>query len=162
MYPKDYFFAVTKFGIDRRQSMLVDYVKKGRKEGRETRPERSNSPGKVVEAFNFEGDSPEKDTPMSEAVSPGVKTYGAGTGSNSPRLKAVVKADPMEDKAHPQEAGMCVKASMCEAAHSLVKKDEAASSDTVMDDLTGAMSSLKFVPRTIRLKAKQKTGTVRR
>ncbi|KAJ4392016.1 hypothetical protein N0V93_005636 [Gnomoniopsis smithogilvyi] len=150
-YPRNYFFAVTKFGIDRRQSMLVE-----------------NSRGKHSHA---------KDS-LAETKSPqkhGIKA--ADQSCQSARSKEVLMADTgttdvvQQDAAEDVPMGETREATgqrptgnlaVGEARESsdLTAPDRHASQDSAavdaeIDSITSAMSSLKFVPRVIRLGPKQ-------
>lgn len=53
-----------------------------------------------------------------------------------------------------KDVGVSKDVSMCEAGNSAEQEQET-TSDTVMEDLADAMSSLKFVPRTVRFRHKK-------
>lgn len=116
MFPANYFFAVTKFGIDRRQSMLVEYRKKGGKQQNGSNPQERKAKNNTEESTATDAGAGEteatKDIPMTES----------------------------QELASKQEVAV----------------------DAAMEDLTGAMSSLKFIPRTVRLGPRQRAGFARR
>lgn len=142
--------------------MLVNHAEMGRKQDRETHPKSPSSHGKWAEATSLADNLPVKDVTMSDSASPGIDNHSA---IFRPRLallkpKVVGNDEPMEDKASSQDAIICGEtSSIRETGDSIAAKKEVVSPDPVMDDLAGAMSSLKFVPRTVRLGAKKKSGT---
>lgn len=112
LYPTNYFFAVTKFGIDRRQSMLVEYRKKG-------------------------------------------AVQSKAHGSMEKNLKDSSEKSAAAGRQGEEDVGVSKDVSMREAVDSAEKKQEKTTSDIVMEDLADAMSSLKFIPRTVRLRPKK-------
>lgn len=101
MYPKNFFFAVTKEGIDGRRSLLVE---NGHGHGR--------------------------------------RRSSTATLSKETRRREDTR-EPSDGKKSPEAAPPVVK--------SEDKKDKTESKvDTEMEDLTGAMSSLQFVPPSVR------------
>lgn len=110
MYPKNYFFAVTKEGIDGRRSLLVD--------GNHRRRQSSVSNGSPKDARRRESlQGPEKQKPAPQRSQDG--TAAAKPGSTVDRKSST-------------------------------HQDGTAKTDRDMDDLTGAMSSLQFVPQSVR------------
>jgi len=129
MYPKDFFFDITKAGIDGRRSLL-------------------NAPGHSR------------------------RRSSVGASIKDSRRKANARNSvtaPAEDAAHEDEMEVCEASDEGEgplegqnpeapkkdaAVDAAVVVDSAAASepppDTVMDDLAGAMSSLRFVPQSVR------------
>jgi len=108
VYPKNFFFAVTRDGIDGRRSLLL--------EGRHRR--RRSSVAATTAAANGQ---PNKQEPLS--VEKSETTADQNTGPAAASASAVPKPD------------------------------------MVMDDLAGAMSSLQFVPSSIRFgRGGRKTG----
>ncbi|KAI0540810.1 hypothetical protein GGR58DRAFT_88469 [Xylaria digitata] len=106
MYPKNYFFALTKDGIDGRQSLLKDGGHRRRKSSTATNASVSKTSQRrqslrQAETPGPHGEERKKPTPASPRKSPG-------------------KAPPVE------------------------------APDVEMDDLAGAMSSLQFVPTSIK------------
>ncbi|CAM1505574.1 Fc.00g112110.m01.CDS01 [Cosmosporella sp. VM-42] len=99
MYPKNFFFAVTRDGIDGRRSLLVESGHHRRRSSTATQSKESRRRASLLEG---EGSQP-KDTPK------------------SPPPKGGRKESTNDDRA-----------------------------DTDMADLTGAMSSLNFVPQSVR------------
>lgn len=150
-YPEDYFFAVTKFGINnKRQSMLVEQ----RKEGRENNSQRKGS--------GCEGRKP-KDHATKPTASG--DTGDTGESKDVQMADADVLAERQQEIAQgksmiktslvPKEVTSTKKAVESGARQPSVQLD-AAVKDTEMEDLAGAMSSLKFVPRAVQLGPKQK------
>ncbi|KAM7213358.1 zinc finger domain containing protein [Rhypophila decipiens] len=109
MYPKNYFFDVTRDGIDGRMSML----KEGpyREHRRHQKPRAQNSAENAVDSAEKAGQTSEA-APAEAALANGDK----------------IELDPVDDKA--------------------TKEPEPA--DVEMNDLSKAMSSLRFVPSAIR------------
>lgn len=116
MFPNNYFFAVTKYGIDERRSMLCN--PKGEKYRNNAR--RS------------------KTIPINDTEKP---TVAKQATSRTEASKDTVMAESPPDAADLQAA---------------------AAVDTEMEDLTEALSSMKFVPRTVRFGPKQRVGFARR
>ncbi|KAK7735874.1 hypothetical protein SLS53_007251 [Cytospora paraplurivora] len=148
IYPANYFFAVTKVGIDRRQSMLVERnegkAQTNQRGGRRPRGQKADKrTGKdTTEDMDKGGVAGEsKDVPMREADEPSQRQHSinqTNVGENaSAEDKGVLVSLP--DK--PADAGT-----------------EAAVVDTEMADLSAAMSSLKFVPRAVRFGPRQRAG----
>ncbi|KAG6365388.1 hypothetical protein INS49_006999 [Diaporthe citri] len=164
-YPTNYFFAVTKAGVDHRQSMLVHrnegkpranqrnnarpQGQKGYKKqtGKDATPDtaegsdvQKNAPagnGSAEEAVDVEMGGP--DTPISQDQLGNVNTGKSSTaggikGGDNAALGVI--SDTLSD-------------------HHAVGNCDAAVQDTDMETLTGAMSSLKFVPRNVRLGSKK-------
>ncbi|KAF3771435.1 hypothetical protein M406DRAFT_32736 [Cryphonectria parasitica EP155] len=116
-YPANYFFAVTKFGIDGRKSMLVDdYKHRGnwQKGPRGRKPNKANGTGSRLASKNIPREAEESRN------SPDEKKEATGENQETPGV------------------------------------------DAQMEDLAGAMSALRFVPRAIRLGPKHKAEPVRR
>ncbi|KAJ4423962.1 hypothetical protein N0V82_001390 [Gnomoniopsis sp. IMI 355080] len=152
-YPRNYFFAVTKYGIDRRQSMLVEHSRGKPRQHKNSLPERQRPQNHVVEAAGKNGDAGEsKDVPMADAVT-------------SEKVQQEVMDDvPMVETgqtagiepAKSLTAGEVRKSSNLKAPERQAIQDLAAV-DAETDGITSAMSSLKFVPRAIRLGPKQQS-----
>jgi hypothetical protein len=106
MYPPNFFFAITRDGVDGRRSMLLEGGHRRRRSSTDIKHSRRNS---------LVGPAKAK-----QQSAPSVKPEGA-------------KEKPLEDG---PDFDMVDKAS--------------GSPDVEMDDLAGAMSSLRFVPRSIR------------
>lgn len=140
-YPSNYFFAVSKFGIDGRKSMLIEDRKwQGH---RQRRPRDRQTKAKEDDAAVIGGEAARattsRDVPMGEAgatASENKQAAGSRRGSTDRKL------DATEEEA------------TCATENSAVDAD--------MEDLAGAMSALRFVPRALRLGPKQKSGSVRR
>lgn len=148
LYPANYFFAVTKVGIDRRQSMLVERNERkaqtDQRGGRRPRGQKTDKKtGKDTTGDTDKGgDTGElKDVPMREADEPSQRQHSIkqtnGGENASAKDKSVLVSLP--DK--PADAGT-----------------EAAVVDTEMADLSAAMSSLRFVPRAVRFGPRQRAG----
>lgn len=135
MFPPNYFFAVTKFGIDRRQSMLVDYPKK---------------PGTKHKGSRSHNQQP-KDAEQSATASE--------NGGNTKALRDVQMSDDGGTyiaKDIQMSEGDTLRGEKHEG------QQETNVADAGIEDLAGAMSSLKFVPRTVRLGSKRKAGVAGR
>ena len=104
-YPKNFFFAVTKDGIDGRRSLLVDGHHRRRSSNNFGASKQSRRRASLVQ------------------------------GDGSPA------GDEHKDKAAPVVAPK---------VESDSEEESEASADTDMDDLAGAMSSLQFVPPSVR------------
>lgn len=129
MFPPNYFFAVTKFGIDRRQSMLVDYSKKpgSQRKGPRYHNQKPKDAQQSTTAPANSGDAyASRDVQMGEYGDP-----------------CTVKDVQMSENDTPREERR-------------EEKPETNAVDTGMQNLAAAMSSLKFVPRVVRLGPKRK------
>lgn len=118
MYPKNYFFAITKEGIDGRRSLLVEGGHRRR---------RSSTSAQAKESRRRES------------------LQGAGDQQQQQQQKKDSKADGAE------------KSNKGETATT----DSHEKPDTEMEDLAGAMSSLQFVPPSVRF-GRQRAGFSRR
>ncbi len=116
MYPKNYFFAVTKEGIDGRRSLLVE-------SGNRRRQSSSAAQTKDLRRRESLQGAPDKQ-----------KSSTKNQNGSKPDIQAVeaAKADPQDEKP-----------------------------DTDMEDLAGAMSSLQFVPHSVRF-GRQRAGFSKR
>lgn len=163
-YPTNYFFAVTKAGVDHRQSMLVH-----RNEGKPRTTQRNNArpqgqkgekkqTGKDATPDTAERSDVQKNAPTDDTSAKPVDVEMGGsdtwvskdqlgnedtgktntTGSNELGDIAALgrTLDPLSD-------------------HQAVRNLKAPIQDTDMETLAGAMSSLKFVPRNVRLGSKK-------
>jgi hypothetical protein len=119
MFPKNYFFAVTKDGIDGRRSLLV--------EGGHNRRRSSNA-------------AQAKETKRRESLQGLAESKG-------PLEKSAKGTDPPDSAAKQRSSPA--------SAESREKPDED------MEDLAGAMSSLQFVPSSIRF-GRGRAGFARR
>ncbi len=119
MYPKNFFFAVTRDGIDGRRSLLVDG-------GRHRRRKSSISVKK-------------EERRKSSVVDQEMRSGGIAEGE--------------------AEEKRAVEATRDEKAGTEAQAD---SPDTEMDDLAGAMSSLKFVPPAVKFGRGGRAGFSRR
>lgn len=148
MYPANYFFAVTKVGIDRRQSMLVERNQgkpqaKQRDGGRPRGQKAGKNTGKKAIAETNKGDAAHesKDVAMQEPDEPGPQGHGADENIAGEKAPAEDRSVPTSESNKPTG----------EATNKAVV-------DTEMEDLAGAMSSLKFVPRAVRFGPRQRAG----
>ena len=123
MYPKNFFFAVTRDGVDGRRSMLLEGGHRRRRSSLDIKEVRRSS---LVESGKAKQES--------RAVDEGKEMLP------EERPDVDMEGEPTKSK----------DVSAPSAEHD--DRTEAASGrpDVDMDDLTGAMSSLKFVPRSIR------------
>ncbi|KAK7717347.1 hypothetical protein SLS64_002837 [Diaporthe eres] len=159
-YPTNYFFAVTKAGVDRRQSMLVH-----RNEGKPRANQRNNARpqgqqgGKDATPDIAEGSGVQKNTPAGkssaeeavdvEMVGPHTPVFQDQLGNENTGKSSIASGNKGGDI-----AVLGVISDALSDHHAVAKRD-AAVQDTDMETLTGAMSSLKFVPRNVRLGSKK-------
>lgn len=150
-YPYNYFFAVTKFGIDRRQSMLVDKSRGKSNQDKGSRPGKQTAKVHELEPAGEDGDARgSEDVPM---VNASVTTAAE---------QDVVEDVPMVEPGHAAgatptrdlKAGIAGRISDTKPSEGQASKASAAL-DAELEDITSAMSSLKFVPRSIRLGSKK-------
>ncbi|KAF4124136.1 ZnF C2H2 [Geosmithia morbida] len=106
MYPKNYFFAITKEGIDGRRSLLTDSGHRRRKSS--------------------------------------ISNHGKETRRESPKGS---EQQPLEDGTAKTASLGQQKQKKEQGGHT---KGNDSKADTEMDDLAGAMSSLQFVPQSVR------------
>lgn len=151
-YPHSYFFAVTKFGIDRRQSMLVEHRRAKSSQSKDSRPEEQRSKNHGIKPAGQSCDTgASKDVPMTDVERP---TNGQQDAAEDvPMIKAGQSA-AMESR-RDLTAGEARKSPTATPSEMQSNQDSAAG-DVEMKSLTSAMSSLIFVPRAIRLGPKQK------
>ncbi|KAK3375172.1 hypothetical protein B0H63DRAFT_482070 [Podospora didyma] len=144
MYPKNFFFAVTKEGIDGRQSLLL--------EGGESHRRRRSS---VATIATTAANSRRRKPPSSSAFNP-PSPSGEGSSSLAERPEMTdseavdAKHQPREDAAAGSQQGNAGNSS---------REKPAAASDVEMADLVDAMSSLRFIPPSVRFgRGGKKTG----
>lgn len=160
-YPTNYFFAVTKAGVDRRQSMLVNRNEskprthqrdtahqQGRKGGKK-RPGKDATPG-VAEgnetqknATTDDGAAEPVDVAMGDPDNP-ISQDQLNNGTGKDNNRGATSSDVAS-----------LGGSTDILAQLQAVQDRTAAQDTDMEQLTGAMSSLKFVPRNVRLASKK-------
>ncbi|PSR94635.1 hypothetical protein BD289DRAFT_427137 [Coniella lustricola] len=132
-YPSNYFFAVTKFGIDGRKSMLVDDARSGRSRSHVARDAKPSNAGVKPTTKDARGSEipVSKDTTMDE-----VDTMPAKPQQKVDKERAVIagSTSPIHRRA--------------EATSGKVTRPAV---NTDMDELVGAMSTLRFIPRAVRL-----------
>lgn len=188
MFPRNYFFAVTKFGIDRRQSMLVEYRKKGASQREESTSQRSKPKHnlEVRAAVNEQGEDIDtsRDVPMNDEGALAEEPEGPSTRSVASKDVPMGEPEPLKPSTTKQSEGpekpktpggdvglpkdfpmidggaLAAAEQQPQTPTKTTKKTTIV--DTEMEDLTGAMSSLKFVPRTLRLGPKKKVDAVNR
>jgi hypothetical protein len=119
MYPKNYFFAITREGIDGRRSLLLE----GRESGRRRRPSASTT-------SRPQSSQSQEQEPTAAAKSP------------------AEPAEPAEDRPAPDTAQKL--------------PEQQPGPDQEMEDLSSAMSSLQFVPTSVRFGRGKKAGFARR
>lgn len=149
-YPRNYFFAVTKFGIDRRQSMLVEQSRGKSTQHKGSRPERHTSKIHSPNSANEDGDAGLEDVPMTN------------TFITTKAEQDVVEDVPMVESVHAAgmtpttdlRAGVARQTSDTKLSEGQPSQASAAV-DAGLEGITSAMSCLKFVPRAIRLGSKQ-------
>ncbi|ROV88579.1 hypothetical protein VSDG_09132 [Cytospora chrysosperma] len=132
MYPANYFFAVTKVGIDRRQSMLVERKQgkppaKQRDGGRPRGQKADRKTGKKTNADTNNGGTAHDpiDVAMQEPDEPSRHGQRASQMNAGEKASADDEGVPMNEPDKPIGEGI-----------------EKAAADTEMEDLAGAMSSL--------------------
>lgn len=126
MYPKNFFFAVTRDGVDGRRSMLLEGGHRRRRSSLDMKQVRRNS---LVESGKAkQGPGPEASHDEGKEM--------------MPEERPDVDMDGGSSKAR-DESAVSVK-------HEGRTGAAPGRPDVDMDDLTGAMSSLKFVPRSVR------------
>ena len=112
MYPKNFFFAVTKQGIDGRRSLLVENAHHRRRSSTGTQSRDARRRSSVQD----------------------------GTDSGSPKTLQLLDSPQLPSR----PAKMGAEKDQDE------DEDEDVANDTEMAELTGAMSALQFVPRSVR------------
>lgn len=168
MFPRNYFFAVTKFGIDRRQSMLVEYRKNMPAQRKAPASQRGKPEDDPRLSATVDGQGEVTGTLEDVTMGDGVETLAEEKPEESDRhsgaSKDVLMSDGRSSTAKkPEEPGRDVgtlkdhsmndEGALAEAEQK--PRTKTAIVDTEMENLTGAMSSLRFVPRTLRLGAKK-------
>lgn len=153
-YPHNYFFAVTKFGIDRRQSMLVEHRHGRRRQPKQFHSKKQNSKDHAVEPAGqgcVTGES--KDVPMTDVESKWATKGQQEVAEDVPMIETgqPTKTEPTRDLT----IGDAAKLTNTKPTERRTKQ-ESAVVDAEMEGLVGAMSSLKFVPRAIKFGPKQK------
>lgn len=148
MYPANYFFAVTKVGIDRRQSMLVERNQgkpqsKQRDSGRPRGHKADKKTGKKTNAETEKGDATNQsnDVDMQDSDGLGPQKY------RPDQIMAGERVSVEDTSVHTSRSYKPTS----EATDKAVVDKE-------MEDLAGAMSSLKFVPRAVRFGPRQRPG----
>lgn len=171
-YPINYFFAVTKAGVDHRQSMLVH-----RNEGRPRANQRNSSHQKGQKGGkkhtgkdarpDVQMNAPSDDGMNGSAEQPADVAMGEHDDSHSRGHRNDLHNDANIGKDSTTgantSAGIATPrgASTSQSDQQAGVKREAAVQDIDMDNLTGALSSLKFVPRNLRLGPKKDGRTPR-
>lgn len=159
-YPQNYFFAVTKFGINaKRQSMLVEHDREHNSQRKGSRSRGRKSKSHAAKPAAQRGDTTDsREEPMADAegpvedyqpveetqgtapdVSMGETPWAAGNSGATRDMATASVSNPRVAKPSEQQ-----------------RQQGSADADTEMDDLAGAMLSLKFVPRAVRLGTKPK------
>ncbi|KAK3313852.1 hypothetical protein B0H66DRAFT_537105 [Apodospora peruviana] len=155
MYPKEYFFAVTRDGIDGRHSMLS--------EGRRYRHRKPSVAASMASSAAAKPEKPETETPKEETSTEeaAVGTVAAETGKqkqgqNGPLQKQTLPEElndvEMENKDQPQPQPWPAQK----------QKQIKEPVDVEMDDLAGAMSALRFVPSSVRFGRGGRKGFAKR
>lgn len=149
-YPHNYFFAVTKFGIDRRQSMLVE----------QSRGKSNQHKGSLLEkqAAKVHGPKPADE----DGEAHGSEDVPMTNASTTKTEQGVVEDEPMVESGHAAgtaptrdlEAGLARQTSDTKLSEGQAGQASAAV-DAELEGITSAMSSLKFVPRAIQLGSKR-------
>ncbi|KAI3398286.1 hypothetical protein diail_9624 [Diaporthe ilicicola] len=177
-YPTNYFFAVTKAGVDHRQSMLVH-----RNEAKPRANQRNNArhqgqnggkkrTGKDATSDHTEGTSIQKNAPIDDDMNGSgeqpIDIPMGGSDDSNPQGQRDDTDNGTRIGTHSaasatRRAGIVTPKgkSTSQSDQQAYKNRDAASQDADMDTLTGAMSSLKFVPRNLRLGSKKAGGIPR-
>jgi hypothetical protein len=116
MYPKNYFFAITREGIDGRRSLLLE----GRGGGRRRRPSASTTS----------------------------RPQSSQSQEQEPTAATKDPAEPADDRPAPDTAQKL--------------PEQQPEPDQEMEDLSSAMSSIQFVPTSVRFGRGKKAGFARR
>ncbi|TDZ30254.1 Zinc finger protein 511 [Colletotrichum spinosum] len=124
MYPKNFFFAVTKEGIDGRRSLLVEPGPRQRKPSNAHRKEPPNKGSVVSNSRTSQADGGET---KKERQKDEQRTPAAVLSDPKERPDTEMDADPVPKSPDPTERP-----------------------DTDMEDLAGAMSALRFIPNSVR------------
>lgn len=156
-FPPNYFFAVTKYGIDaKRQSMLVEHDREhnSRRKGSSRSGGRNPKGPAAAKPAAQRGDTTEsRDEPMADVEAPAEeKQESAPDVAMSETPQSAGNTGATNDGAMDGVS----KPAVAESSEKQQERGLAGVVDTEMEDLAGAMSSLKFVPRAIRLGAKPK------
>ena len=141
-YPKNYFFAVTREGVDGRRSMLLEG---GHRRRASSSAAKSAAPDAVGKAGDGVGSGAgagaprrrEDDTPM-EGVTTETKPGPDPEPQSKPPSAATTDEEQQRQLQGPEQQGDQKREPPGEAA------------DVAMEDLSGAMSALRFVPPSIR------------
>ncbi|KAL1902575.1 hypothetical protein Sste5346_001017 [Sporothrix stenoceras] len=153
-FPRNFFFSITQYGIDGRQSLLID-------DGRRSHHHRRQSSTSTVT---------KKDIMRRRAASINM----TGTEASPPPTAATKPAtsdndDDEDDDSDEEEKKTPPKVNTPKAAAEKNGRPKEAPKpkpkevqDVDMDDLTGAMSSMTFIPRSVRFGRGGKSGFVRR
>ncbi|KAL1868491.1 hypothetical protein Daus18300_005925 [Diaporthe australafricana] len=176
-YPNNYFFAVTKAGVDHRQSMLVH-----RNEGKPRANQRNNSrhngqkagkkhTGKDARPDKMDCSDVQITAPSDEVISgsaeqPADVSMGGSDDSHSQEQRndshdANISKDSTTGANKSAGVATSRGASASQSDQQVGVSREAAVQDKDIDNLTGALSSLKFVPRNLRLGSKKDGRTPR-
>ncbi|CAK7232083.1 hypothetical protein SBRCBS47491_008147 [Sporothrix bragantina] len=141
-FPRNFFFSITQYGIDGRQSLLND-------DGRRQHHRRQSSTSTVTK----------KDMARRRAAS--ISMTGTATSPTTSRTISNETENDNEDNDDENEeetAAGQVKAGGKSTRAPAVKE----APDVEMDDLAGAMSSMTFIPRSVRFGRGGKAGFARR
>ncbi|CAK7201264.1 hypothetical protein SEUCBS139899_003967 [Sporothrix eucalyptigena] len=149
-FPHNFFFSITQYGIDGRQSLLND-------DGRRQHHRRQSSTSTVTK----------KDFARRRAASINMTGAAASPLASKPFSSDIDAADDDGDdnesdegKDEPEVKGK--RNTTSTSAKSPKAKGPKEAPDVVMDDLTGAMSSMTFIPRSVRFGRGGKSGFARR
>ena len=152
-FPRNFFFSITQYGIDGRQSLLVD---DGRRQHHHRRQSSTSTVTKKdmlrrrAASINMTG------TAASPTTTKPATTDNEDDDDNdddddeeeeTPPKHSATKAPTGERKGRPKEAP---------------KPKPKEAPDVDMDDLAGAMSSMTFIPRSVRFGRGGKSGFARR
>ncbi|KAK0673885.1 hypothetical protein QBC41DRAFT_310826 [Cercophora samala] len=132
MYPKNFFFGVTRYGIDGRRSLLLDEKKKSGNKKTETNGRPSHQDRR----------------PSLASVSSEPKEPQQQSRDSTP---PVITAKPVSAIAKPEDDKMQIEPASPERKP-----------DVDMDDISAAMSALQFVPRGVRFGRGKKAGFAKR
>ncbi|KAK4196708.1 hypothetical protein QBC40DRAFT_286808 [Triangularia verruculosa] len=134
MYPKNFFFGITRYGIDGRRSLLLDERKRSQKgvgHSSESQTDRRSSTASAC------SESKEHHPQPAREVTPPTATEMPTSEAAEPKNNGMVAETPQPASPEPKL-------------------------DAGMEDISAAMSALQFVPRGVRFGRGKKAGFAKR
>ncbi|KJR82309.1 c2h2 type zinc finger domain containing protein [Sporothrix schenckii 1099-18] len=153
-FPHNFFFSITQYGIDGRQSLLVD---DGR---RQHHHRRQSSTGTVTKKDVVRRRTASINMTGTGAASPSAAAPNPASGGTEDDDDDSDAKD--EGKPLPKGHGTKVAAERDRRSQGAPKAMPKDMPDVDMEDLTGAMSSMTFIPRSVRFGRGGRSGFVRR